>query len=104
MVKFKVDVSEPAEADLRDIVRHISMELYAPVTALNMMEAIDKALSSLSEVPCRRPLVRDDRLASIGYRQLTAKNYIVFFSVNEKDRVVDVERILYGQRDWANIL
>ena len=40
MAKYKVEVSEPAENDLRDIVRYISVQLSAPVTAIKMMDAI----------------------------------------------------------------
>ena len=104
MLKYKVDVSEPAEGDLRDIVRYISSQLDAPITAMNMLETINDALSKLSDMPYRCPIVRDDHLASMGYRRLEIKNYTAFFTVNERDRVVDVERILYARRDWANLL
>ena len=104
MLKYRVDVSEPAEDDLRDIVRYISSQLDAPMTAMNMLETINDALSKLADMPYRCPIVRDDRLAAMGYRRLEIKNYTAFFTVNEKDRVVDVERILYARRDWVNLL
>jgi plasmid stabilization system protein ParE len=94
-----VDISEPAENDLRDIVRYISAQLSAPMTALKMMETIEDAIAELSDIPQGRPLVIDDHLSSMGYRKLIVKNYIVFFTVNEKEKVVDVERILYARRD-----
>jgi len=100
MAKYRVDISEPAEADLRDIVRYISAQLSVPVTAMKMMEA----LSKLSDMPRGYPLLRDDRLASMGYRRVDVKNYTAFFTINEKEKVVDVERILYARRDWANLL
>jgi plasmid stabilization system protein ParE len=104
MVKYSVDISEPAEEDLRDIVRYISSQLSAPMTAIKMMEAFEEALSKLSELPHGYPVLRDDRLASMGYRRVDIKNYTAFFTINEKDKVVDVERILYARRDWANLL
>ena len=104
MVKYKVDVSEPAEEDLCDIVRYISSQLVAPITAMQMMETIESALSKLSNMPKGYPVVRDERLASMGYRRLDIKNYVAFFTINEKKKVVDVERILYARRDWANLL
>jgi len=55
-------------------------------------------------MPDSHPLVRDDRLASMGYRRLEVKNYTVFFTINEKEKTVDVERVLYARRDWANLL
>ena len=104
MVKYRVDVAEPAEEDLRDILRYISSQLSAPITAMKMMDTIEEAFTKLADMPDSYPLVRDDRLASMGYRRLEVKNYTAFFTINEKEKIVDVERILYARRDWANLL
>lgn len=104
MREYRVDVSEPAESDLWDIVRYISAQLSAPMTALEMLEAIEKAIDGLADMPQRFPPVVDELLSSMGYRKLIIKNYIVFYSINEREKVVDVERILYGRRDWLRFL
>jgi plasmid stabilization system protein ParE len=104
MVAYRVDVSEPAEEDLRDIVRYITSELSAPITAIEMIETIKTALLRLSDIPHGYPVVRDDRLALMGYRRMDVKNYVAFFTIDEKKKIVDVERILYARRDWANLL
>jgi len=104
MVKYRVDVSDPAEEDLRDILRYISSQLSAPITAMKMVDTIEAALTKLENMPGSYPLVRDDRLASMGYRRLEVKNYTAFFTINEIDKMVDIERILYARRDWANLL
>jgi toxin ParE1/3/4 len=103
-VRYRIDISEPAEKDLRDIIRYISAQLSAPMTALEMLEAIEQAITDLEEMPHRAPAVADERLATIGYRKLIVKNYIIFFSIDEKAKVVNVERILYGRRNWRAIL
>jgi len=104
MGKYRVDVSNPAEEDLRDIVRYISSQLSAPKTAIKMLGTIEEALAKLSDMPDSYTLVRDDRLASMGYRRLEIKNYTAFFTINEKEKIVDIERILYARRDWASLL
>jgi len=104
MAKYRVDVSEAAESDLGDIVRYIASQLSAPITVLQMMELLEEAMTGLSNLPERCPLVADERLSQMGYRKLMVKNYIVFFSIDEKNKVVDVERILYGRRDWLRFL
>lgn len=104
MAKYRVDVSEPAENDLRDIVRYIASQLSAPISALHMMALLEEAMAALSDMPQRCPLVADELLSQMGYRKLTIKNYVVFFSIDEKNKVVDIERILYSRRDWARIL
>ena len=101
---YRIDISEPAENDLLDIVRYISSQLSAPISAINMMELLESAMDGLSVMPQRCPFVADERLARLGYRKLPVKNYIVFFSIDEYNNVVDVERILYGRRDWLRII
>jgi len=90
MAKYRVDVSEPAENDLKDIVRYIASQLSAPISALQMMELLEEAMSRLSNMPQRCPLVADERLSQMGYRKLPIKNYVVFFSIDEKNKVVDI--------------
>lgn len=104
MDRYRIDISEPAENDLRDIVRYISTQLTAPVTALKMMETIEEAIIDLADNPRKCPLIQDERLAVMGYRKLIVKNYIVFYTIDEASKVVDVQRVLYARRDWRNIL
>jgi plasmid stabilization system protein ParE len=104
MPRYRIDISEPAENDLHDIIRYIGAQLAAPVSALKMAEAVEEALVSLADMPYSYPRVLDERLASMGYRKLIVKNYIVFFTIDEKAHIVDVERILYARRDWLHIL
>lgn len=101
---FRVDLTEPAENDLRDIIRYISSRLDAPITALNMMKTIKEAIATLETMALTHPLVRDERLASMGYRSMPVKNYAIFYVVDEKEKTADVDRILYSRRDWKSIL
>ena len=101
---YEVYLTEMAQNDLRDIVQYISAQLNAPTTALNMLQTIKTAIVKLETMAFAYPLVRDNRLASLGYRQLTVKNYVIFFIVDKNIKTVDVDRILYSRRDWKNIL
>jgi len=104
MEKFNVYLSIYAENDFRDIIRYISSQLSSPLTAVKMTEIIEKAISGLSYMPQSHPLVSDERLSILGYRKVNVKNYTVFFSIDEKEKTVHVERILFSRRDWLRIL
>ncbi|MBS4009093.1 MAG: type II toxin-antitoxin system RelE/ParE family toxin [Clostridium sp.] len=75
MANYRVDISEPAENDLRDIVRYISAQLSAPMTALKMMDTVEEAMAGLALMPEKYTFVTDERLAMLGYRKLPVKNY-----------------------------
>ncbi len=79
MAKYRVDVSEPAESDLRDIVRYIAAQLSAPVSALQMVELLEAGMEGLSGMPQRCALVADERLARMGYRMLVVNNALCSF-------------------------
>jgi plasmid stabilization system protein ParE len=104
MAKYKIEISEPAENDLRDIVRHIELKLSAPMTALKMMQTMEDAIAGLEHMPKSYPPVLDDRLQAAGYRKLIVKNYIVFFTIDEGKKTVNIVRVLYTKRNWRHIL
>jgi plasmid stabilization system protein ParE len=104
MAKYRVEISEPAENDLRDIVRYIAAQLSAPMTALKMMQRMEDAIAELEHMPKSYPPVLDDRLQAAGYRKLIIKNHIVFFTIDEGKKTVNVERVLYARRDWLHLL
>ena len=104
MCEYRVFISEPAEHDLWGICRYISAQLSSPQTALDMVDEIEAAIRSLSEMPARFALVGDERLALQGYRKMLVKNYLVFYLIDEEAACVDIVRILYARRDWQAIL
>ena len=104
MTSYKVYLSENAEADLREIIRYVALQFRTPLTAQKMLEAFEKAIGSLSEMPQRCPLVSDRYLADMQYRKLIVRNHIVFFIIDEESTTVNVERILHSRRDWSRIL
>ncbi|MCL2152497.1 MAG: type II toxin-antitoxin system RelE/ParE family toxin [Oscillospiraceae bacterium] len=101
---YKIRIMKPAQTEIRETYRYIAEELKNPVAASRRISLIDKAVESLKENPTRYPLVRDDYLASKGYRMIVVENHLVFFIVREKIKSVSVMRVLYGRRDWMHLL
>ena len=56
------------------------------------------------ETPNIYPNVPDDNLAIKGLKFAIIKNYLMFFTVDEDDKIVNVIRFLYIRRDWKNII
>ena len=102
--EYRVVITEPAEADIMDIHTYIAKELNVPTAARNMVLDIRKALRTLSFSPQGFPKVRDNRLAAKGYRWIPVKKYMAFYTIDEPDKIVNVERILYGGRNGQWLL
>jgi len=104
MEQYKILLTDPAEADLDAITQYIAVKLSAPAAALNLADAFDAAFDDLEDMPEKYQLVQDERLAAMGYRKRSVKNYFVFFTIDEINHVVYVERLLHSRRNWQNIL
>ena len=101
---YKIRITTPAQNEMRGIYRYIAEELYNPPAAGRLISLIDKRIQSLKENPERFALVADAYLASKGYRKIVVKNHLIFFIIRKKEQKVSVMRVLYGRRDWMNLL
>lgn len=51
---YKIIVTVPAERDLQDAVLYISNELKNQQTAINLLDLVEKAVNSLTDMPERK--------------------------------------------------
>ena len=103
-MEYKVISSRRARKDLTAIGDYITKELYAPQTALDLMDEIDIQLIGLRQMPKRYAQISDDRLARSDIRSIPVKNYLIFYVVDDAAKTVNVLRVLYSRRDWTNLL
>ena len=101
---YKIRIMKPAQIEMRDTYQYIAEDLHNPTAASRRITLIDEAIQSLKKNPARFPLVRNDYLASKGYRMIVVKNHLIFFIIREKEQAVSVMRVLYGRRDWLRML
>jgi plasmid stabilization system protein ParE len=101
---YYVKITDTAEEYILSSVKYIADVLKAPMAANNLLDEIKKHEAILENTPEIFPHVPNEYLASIGFRFTRVKNYLIFYSVNEDEKTVDVHRVLYGHRDWINIL
>ena len=101
---YSIDITEPAENDILEAALYIAKQLLNPSAAGRLIDDVENAIYSLSNMPQRHALVNDDVLAKSGFRFIPVNNYLVFYIVREGKKTVVIQRILYGRRDWVNIL
>ncbi|MDR0347357.1 MAG: type II toxin-antitoxin system RelE/ParE family toxin [Coriobacteriales bacterium] len=104
MARYEIVISDAADQNIRDIIHHIAISLHSPVAAASMLDVIDAQISSLDASPQRNPLVRDERLALLGYRWAKAKSYMIFYTIDEAAKTVLITRVLYGRRHWIKLV
>jgi len=104
MDKYNIEITEPAENDLTEIGYYIKHDLLEPEIALKTIEKISNKILELEYMPFRNEIVKDERLSIQGIRKFIIDNYIVFYSVSENMKMVTIIRVLYGKRNWIDLL
>ncbi len=103
-MKFKIQYSSHAGADLRNIYEYISKDLQEPQTARNITQNITAEINKLDEMPMRFHLYDDEPWKSKGMRYFNVGNYLIFYIPDENTNTVNVLRIIYGGRDISKQL
>ena len=61
---------------------------------------ISNEIQTLEYMPQKYAIIDVDIAKKLEYRKLIIKNYIAFYRINEKEKIVEIHRILYGSSDW----
>ena len=81
---YSLKFSEPFIKDLDSSIIYIKHTLQAPVAAQRLKDEVKKAYKKLKETPFSYPAVPVKYLATLGYRFLRVKNYMIFYTVEKK--------------------
>ena len=103
-MKYEIEITEAAQRDFENIYLYISNSLCNRKSASTMISLLNKTIRMLADMPEAYPLANDEYLRNMGIRFVAVNNYIVFYNVNIDKQRVYVVRILYGKRNWADIL
>lgn len=77
---YKLLITNEAKCDIDEIISYIVNELKNPIAAENLLTKIELSFDTISSNPLAFPLCSDKRLRDGGYRKISVKNYIVFYT------------------------
>lgn len=63
-MKYKIEYTRRAQADLETIYRYIALNLLSPETAVNLYRDIISKIRSLESMPTRNPILDDEPFKS----------------------------------------
>lgn len=101
---YTIKVTELAQTQLHEIIHYVAYSLQAPVTAQRLLDTLENAISSLSQMPDRIALTEEEPWHSYGIHKMLVKNFLVYFWVNEAKKAVQITSVIYGRRDQAKQL
>lgn len=104
MDSYEIIMTPSATADLMELRNYIADALLAPETARSYVQAIRREIETLSVMPARYKLLDEEPWHSGGIRRLIAKNFFVYYGIDESEKIVYVTNIIYARRDQITAL
>ena len=104
MSKYKINITGPALDDLDEIIYYITENLKEPNIAKKFFDKIIYSIYKLEQNPKIYALIQNEDLKKNNYRKLIINKYIVFYRVVDETNTVEIDRIIYGGRNWENLL
>lgn len=102
MNKYNIEYSKESKEDLIGIKQYIKYNLQEPETANKLIFKIRKSIKTLKDNPNVYTIIDDDVIRKLEIRKLIVDNYIIFYRI--KNNNIEIVRIMYGRRNWINLL
>ena len=100
--KYRLRVLPMFEQDLNSILDYVAVQLGNPVAAESLLNAVEKAVYERLNCAEAFEQFQSANEREHPYYRISVKNYTVFYVVI--DDVIELRRILYSRRDWAQMM
>lgn len=102
MNKYSIEYSKESKQDLIGIKQYIKYNLQEPETAQRLISKIRTEINNLKNNPEIYAIIDDELIKKLEIRKLIVDNYIVFYRIKKDD--IEIVRVMYGRRNWINLL
>jgi Plasmid stabilization system protein len=103
-MKYKILRTDKAEDQLREIIFYMADDSGDVNIALGYLDKIETAINRLQEFPESGSIPRYSILKKQGYRVVIIERHLVFYKINEEDKLVIIYAILDGRREYRNLI
>lgn len=103
-MKYKVIRTDKADEQLREIIFYIADDSGSMDTALNYLDKFGAAISQLEEFPMSGSAPKYSILRKQGYKVLIVERHLVFYKVNESEKIVTIYAVVDGRREYKNLI
>lgn len=101
---YKLEYLPLARRDMVEVVRYVSRELGNPMAARQLARELIEAGNQILNFPYANSVYVPIRPLKREYRRIRVRNYIMFYWVDEEKKLVTIARVIYGRRDYEQLL
>lgn len=102
--KLRKRANAIARRDMVDIAKYIGIKFANPDAADRLAEEMIESAESLTDMPYKCPAYIPVKPLKHEYRKLIVHNYIMFYWINEDEKLVTIARVVYSRQDYEKLL
>ncbi len=103
-MKYKIVRTDKADEQLREIIFYIADDSGSIDIALNYLDKIENAIIRLEEFPMSGSEPRYSILRKQGYKVLIVERHLVFYKVNESEKIVTIYAVVDSRQEYRNLI
>ncbi len=101
---YKIEVLPIAKKDIDETIYYISHNLKNVSAAKKLRDLFISSFDNIIEFPYIGTIYQSINTLKYKYRSYKIKNFIMFYIVDEKQKLITIVRVLYQKMDINNIL
>jgi addiction module RelE/StbE family toxin len=95
---YKLVLLKKSKEDVQNIYKYIAAELQNLKAAKDLNENFNRAFRQIQSFPLSAEKFNET------IRKLPVNNYIVFYKIDDEQKIISICRVLYGRTDYDKIL
>lgn len=103
-MKYQILRTEKANEQLREIIFYIADASNNVDIALTYLEKIENTIKRLEDFSYSGSVPKYSILRKQGYMVLIVERHLVFYKVNEAEKIVTIYAVVDGRREYRNLL
>ena len=103
-MSYHVRITETAKQDLREIAFYIAEHSMDNETAKHFVMELREQCKRLVDFPQSGVIPKDHVLRSLDFPYIVHKDYLIFYCIDETQRIVDVLAIFNAKKDYLRVM
>ena len=101
---YRIEYLPISRRDMVDIAKYIGIKLANYDAADRLAKEMTESAENLTYMPYKCPAYIPVKPLKHEYRKLIVRNYIMFYWVNEDEKLVTIARVVYSGQDYEKLL
>ena len=101
---YRIEYLEIAKKDIDNIIHYISYNLNNKKEKSELMDSFINEINKITIFPYGNPEYKPIKALKYTYRKTRVKKYLIFYTINKKNKTITIVRIIYQKRNLNELL